>query len=145
MKSVDVVTEIDIDRPLEVVAAYAADPDNAPRWYENIKAVEWRTEEPLQVGTVVGFIARFLGRTLAYDYEVVELQSGARLVMRTKQGPFPMETTYTWEPLPTGTRMALRNRGTPTGFSALGAVFMAPAVRRANRKDLANLKRILEQ
>jgi len=144
MKPVDVHTEIDIDRPVDVVAAFAADPDNAPAWYDNIVSIQWRTAPPLQVGTVVAFVARFLGRRLSYDYEMVEHEPGARLVMRTQQGPFPMETTYTWQARPTGTHMTLRNRGTPSGFSALATVVMTPAMRRANRRDLATLKEILE-
>lgn len=144
MSPVDVRTEVVIDRPPPVVAAFASDPDAAPRWYAKIRSVEWRTERPLRVGTVVGFVARFLGRRLAYDYEVVEHVPGSRLVMRTRHGPFPMETTYTWQPRDGGTRMTLRNRGTPTGFSALATPVVAPAMRRANRKDLAALKAILE-
>jgi uncharacterized membrane protein len=145
VKPVDVLTEIDIGRPVDVVAAYAADPERAPEWYANIDSVEWRTEPPLRVGSMVGFTARFLGRRMAYDYEFVELEPGRRLVMRTQQGPFPMETTYTWVEAGAGrTHMTLRNRGTPSGFSALGAVFMVPAMRRANRGDLARLKAILE-
>jgi uncharacterized membrane protein len=144
-KPVDVVTEIDIDRPASEVAAYAADPANAPAWYANIDTVEWRTEPPLHVGSVVGFVARFLGRRLAYDYEVVEHEPGERLVMRTRQGPFPMETTYTWRPLGEGrAHMTLRNRGTPSGLSALASAVMVPAMRRANRRDLARLKALLE-
>jgi uncharacterized membrane protein len=145
VKPVDVLTEIDIDRPIGAVAGYAADPDNAPAWYANIDTVEWRTDPPLRVGSVVGFVARFLGRRLAYDYEFVEVEPSERLVMRTQQGPFPMETTYTWQQLPDDrTHMTLRNRGTPTGFSALASVVMVPAMRRANRGDLARLKTILE-
>jgi uncharacterized protein YndB with AHSA1/START domain len=144
--SVDVRTEIDIARPVAEVAAYAADPDNAPAWYANIESVEWKTEPPLHVRSVVGFVARFLGRRLAYDYEFVELVPDERLVMRTAQGPFPMETTYTWTPTAdNGTHMTLRNQGEPAGFSKLLAPFMAPAMRRANRKDLAALKSILER
>ena len=143
--SVDVVTEITIERPLEAVAAYAADPANAPKWYENIKAVEWVTPPPLRVGSEVAFVAQFLGRRLAYTYEFVEVVPGERVVMRTAEGPFPMETTYTWTA--TGldtTHMTLRNRGAPSGFSKLTAPFMAAAMRRANRKDLAKLRAILE-
>ena len=144
--SVDVRTEIDIARPIGEVAAYAADPDHAPEWYANIDSVEWKTARPLQVGSVVGFVARFLGRRLAYDYEFVELVPGERLVMRTAEGPFPMETTYTWTPTAAdGTHMTLRNKGAPAGFSRVLAPFMAPAMRRANRKDLAALKSILER
>jgi uncharacterized protein YndB with AHSA1/START domain len=143
---VDVRTEIDIARPVAEVATYAADPDNAPEWYANIESVEWRTEVPLKIGSVVGFVARFLGRRLAYDYEFVDYVPGERLVMRTAEGPFPMETTYTWTPTADGgTHMTLRNQGEPAGFSQLLAPFMAPAMRRANRKDLAALRAILER
>lgn len=70
---------------------------------------------------------------------------GKRLVMRTADGPFPMETTYTWEPVGDGvTRMTLRNRGNPSGFAGLTAPVMARAMRRATTKDLARLKGILE-
>jgi uncharacterized protein YndB with AHSA1/START domain len=143
--AVDVVTETIIDRPCAEVATYAGDPSNAPEWYVNIAAVRWRTEPPLRVGSRMDFVARFLGRTLAYTYEVVELLPEQRLVMRTAEGPFPMETTYTWQPVDgTRTSMTLRNRGEPTGFSRVAAPVMAAAMRRANEKDLANLKRILE-
>jgi uncharacterized membrane protein len=144
--SVDVLTEIVIDRPRERVSAYAADPSNAPAWYVNIKSVEWRTPPPLSLGSRLAFVAQFLGKKLAYVYEIVELTPGARLVMRTADGPFPMETTYTWEDAGEGkTRMSLRNRGQPSGFGKLVGPVMAAAMRRANRKDLARLKALLEQ
>jgi protein-disulfide isomerase len=143
--AVDVRTELVIARPRSVVAAYAADPDNATSWYENIKAVEWETEPPLAIGSRIKFVAEFLGRTLAYTYEVGELVPDERLVMSTAQGPFPMETTYTWEDVAGGaTRMTLRNRGEPAGFKGLAAPLIARAMRRANEKDLRRLKQILE-
>jgi uncharacterized membrane protein len=142
--AVDVSTEIVVDRPPVAVSAYAADPGNAPSWYVNIKSVEWQTPPPARIGSRIAFVAHFLGRRLAYTYEIVELVPGARLVMRTADGPFPMETTYTWAPAGAGTRMTLRNRGTPAGFAAWTAPFMAVAMRRANRKDLARLKQVLE-
>jgi uncharacterized membrane protein len=143
--SVDVHTEIVIDRPVEQVAAYAADPSNAPDWYANIDSVEWQTTPPAAVGSRVAFVARFMGRRLEYTYELVELVPGERLVMRTAQGPFPMETSYSWSPTgAASTRMTLRNRGEPSGFSRVTGPFMASATRRANRKDLAKIKAILE-
>ena len=142
---VDVISEVLIARPVGEVAAYAGDPTNAPTWYVNIKSVEWKTAPPVTVGSRMAFVASFLGRRLAYTYEVVELVANSRLVMRTAEGPFPMETSYTWDSAGDGTtRMTLRNRGEPSGFSRIVAPLMAAAMRRANRKDLAKLKALLE-
>lgn len=143
--AVDVLTETLIHRPVEEVAAFVGDPMNAPRWYVNIKSVEWKTRPPATIGTRIAFVAHFLGRRIAYTYEIVELVANQRLVMRTAHGPFPMETSYEWEAVGAGsTRMTLRNRGEPAGFSRMIAPFMASAMRRANQKDLACLKELLE-
>lgn len=144
--SVDVQSDVVIERPLVDVAAYAANPENAPAWYVNIKSVEWKTAPPVRVGARVAFGAQFLGRRLAYTYEIIDYVPGVRLVMRTAVGPFPMETTYTWEAVgQRGTRMTLRNRGQPSGFSRILAPFMQLAMQRANRKDLDRLKELLRR
>jgi len=142
---VDVRTSVEIDRPRAVVAAFAAEPDNATSWYSNIQSVEWKTAKPLAVGTRIAFLARFLGRTLTYTYEIGELVDSERFVMRTHEGPFPMETIYSWRDTGSGgTYMELRNRGQPAGFSRVVAPFISAAMRKANRKDLARLKAVLE-
>lgn len=142
--AVDVQVETHIARPVAEVAAYAGDPTNAPSWYVNIRSVDWRTDPPVRVGSRMDFVASFLGRRIAYTYEVVELVPGERLVMQTAQGPFPMRTTYTWSPEGDGTRMTLRNDGEPSGFSRIGAPVMELAMRRATTKDLVRLTQILE-
>ncbi len=143
--AVDVTTETIIARPRHEVAAFAVDPERAALWYVNLRSVEWKTEPPLAVGSRIAFVAEFLRRRLAYVYEVVEHVPGERFVMRTAEGPFPMETTYLWRDAGEHrTAMTLRNRGTPEGFSRLVAPFLTLAIRRANAKDLALLKVILE-
>ena len=143
--AVDVVTTVEINRPRGLVAGYASDPDHATAWYKNIKSVEWKTPRPLAVGSKIAFVAQFLGRRLSYTYEVREVLEDERFVMTTAEGPFPMETTYSWEVTASGaTRMKLRNRGRPAGFSRILAPFMAASMRRANQKDLARLKAVLE-
>ncbi len=144
--TVDVASTIEIARPRAEVAAFACDPDNATAWYRNIASVRWRSEPPLAVGSRIAFVARFLGRRLEYTYEVIEHAPGERFVMRTAEGPFPMQTTYSWQDVPAaGTRMTLRNTGDPSGFGRLAAPLMSTAMRRANAKDLRLLKAILER
>ena len=143
---VDVVTRIIINRPREAVANFAADPSNAPRWYVNIKSIEWKTPPPVAVGSQVAFVAHFLGRRMAYTYEVLEFVPSQRMVMATAEGPFPMETSYAWQTVGEGqTEMTIRNRGNPFGFAKVLSLFMVPAMRRANRNDLARLKALMEQ
>lgn len=141
---VDVLVETTIACSPTVVSSYAGEPSNATKWYANIKSVTWKTPPPVAIGSQMEFEAQFLGRRLVYTYEITELVPGLRLVMRTADGPFPMETTYTWERAGEGTRMTLRNRGQPRGFSRVAAPVMERAMRRATSKDLARLKTILE-
>ena len=143
---VDILSEVVINRPQAEVSAYVSDPTNVPEWYINVKSVEWQTSLPLREGSEIAFAAYFLGRHLDYIYDVIELLPNEKLVMQTSEGPFKMETTYTWETTSNGnTRMTLRNRGTLNGFSAWVTPFITLAMRNANLQDLAQLKQVLEK
>lgn len=143
---VDVRTAIEIERPRHEVAGYVCDPSNATEWYRNIRSVEWETRPPVARGSRMRFHARFLGRDLIYTYEVRELVPGERLVMGTSDGPFAMETTYTFEDAAGGgTLVGLRNRGQPSGFAKVISSVMTKAMRRENTKDLERLKELLER
>ncbi|MCA1060628.1 SRPBCC family protein [Rossellomorea aquimaris] len=142
---VDVITDITIHCPIQKVAEYAADPDHAPEWYVNIDSAEWKTEKPLSLHSQIAFKARFLGKDLSYVYEIKELIPGRKLVMKTANGPFPMETTYEWESIDDQTtKMTLRNSGNPAGFSKVMTPLISTMMRKANRKDLKKIKEILE-
>jgi hypothetical protein len=143
--AVDVQTSIEINCPRPVVAEFVANPDNATRWYVNIKSIDWVTPPPAVVGSRIAFVAQFLGRRIAYTYEVREIVPDERFVMSATRGPFPMETTYSWRDTDSGgTLMTLRNSGAPSGFGKMAAPMMAASMRRANQKDLERLKAILE-
>ena len=94
-----------------MVAAFVSDPDNATQWYVNIQSITWETTPPAVVGSRIAFVAQFLGRRITYTYEVQEIAPRERFVMSTAQGPFPMQTTYSWQDTESGgTRMTLRTR-----------------------------------
>jgi uncharacterized membrane protein len=142
---VDIETQIDIKKSIKEVSEYAMNPDHAPEWYVNIHSAEWNTPKPLKIGSQIAFKAKFLGRDLAYVYEIVEYLPGEKLAMKTANGPFPMETIYIFKSIDNGsTKMVLRNRGIPSGFSKLFSPFMSSMMKRANMKDLKKIKRILE-
>lgn len=143
---VNVSSEITINCPQKIVAEFASNPDYATSWYKNIKEVEWQTIHSLSIGSRILFKANFLRKKLEYIYEVVEFEPSKKLVMKTFDGPFPMETTYTWDKISEDkTRMMLNNKGKPRGFSLLFTPLMSFFMKKVNQKDLKTLKYILEQ
>jgi len=143
---VHVQEEIRISRPRAQVAAWASDPDNAPRWREDIDAVEWKSSKPLTTGSRVAFTTPSLGLPLAYRYTVVEHIPGERTVYRTEEGPFPIETTLSFADADDGaaTGVTLGTSGERKEGSKLAARILARTMRRAGARDLARLKQILE-
>jgi hypothetical protein len=117
---VDVTTAIVINRPPAVVAAVAGDPGHASLWLVHLTAVHW---------------------------SVVQRVPGERLVLRTDDGPFPLELTTTWEAWddPETTVVRLHTMGSPTGARRLLGGVLAAAMKRANGKDLLELKQLLER
>tara|TARA_B100000745_G_C20044046_1_gene355865 strand:+ start:179 stop:610 length:432 start_codon:yes stop_codon:yes gene_type:complete len=141
---VSVTTNIVIKKPLDEIVSYARDPLKAPEWYVNIKSAEFKTSQPLRIGSQIAFVAQFGGRKLYYVYRIDVLETD-RLVKSTSDGPFEMTTTYFWErESKSATRMYIKNEGQPTGFSKLFTPFMSWMMRRATNKDLRKLKEILE-
>jgi uncharacterized membrane protein len=135
---VDVLTQIEIDRPRSEVADYVSNPENATAWSQNIDKVEWRTPKPLSAGSEVAFEARFMDQTLEYTYQVTEFVPGESLVMSSTSAPFPMETSYRFSDTPAGgTKVELRNVAHDPDT--------ATAIEIDNRQDLARLKSILEE
>lgn len=143
--TVDITATIVIERPIGEVSSYAGDPSNAPQWNRRIIDADWETDPPIKLGSRIAFRARFLGRDLAYTYEITEYTPGEQVAMRTSEGPFPMATTYNWRAVGDRvTHMTLRNHGDPAGFSKLMAPLMSISMRRAMRQDLTELKQLLE-
>jgi SAM-dependent methyltransferase len=139
----------DAAREVDREGAAAADEGAVMRWCAEGELAElWRDAglEDVRFGRLPGrFRGALSGTAPRLHLEVREIIPGERFVMATSEGPFPMETTYTWEDAPSGrTRMTLRNRGEPSGFSRLMTPLVATAMRRANRKDLRRLRSLLE-
>jgi len=142
---VHVQQQIRIERPRAEVAAWAADPDNAPRWRTDIEKVEWKSQPPLTTGSRITFTTPSLGLPLAYRYTVEEHIPGERTVFRTEEGPFPIETTLSFTDADgAATEVTLATHGEKKGSKVANRI-LARAMGRANRKDLARLKEILER
>ena len=109
----------------ETVWRYWTDPERICHWWGASAVLDPRPG---------GICLVRLGGDAVMRGEFVELIPYRRIVF-----------TLGWEPADGGaTRMTLRNRGEPAGFAKILAPLVAGAMRRANSKDLARLKSILE-
>jgi uncharacterized protein YndB with AHSA1/START domain len=141
---VDVAVEIEIARPRAEVFAYVVDVENDAAWTTGLVRAEKKTEGPLQPGSRIARVSRFLGRELVYDIEIVGVEPDRALVMKTSSGPFPMAIRYELEDAPGGTRMRIRTQGEASGFFKLTGPLLSAAVKRQIGLDLAHLKDLLE-
>lgn len=146
MVMVAVTNDIIINLPKEKVARFAANPDNVPKWYVNIRSVQWQTPRPLKTGSQLLFRGRFLGRLLQNLYEVVEFIPGQKMVLRASNKLLGMEMVIGWQAIDENTtRMTIMNQGIPKGVAKLFTPLMALALKQVTRKDLKLLKRLLEK
>jgi hypothetical protein len=142
--STDVQVETVIGRPRAEVAEYATDWRNDTSWIGALSEVRQVTDEPFGVGTRIERVASFLGKRIEYVNEIVELEPGKRLVMRSVKAPFPMTVIYEFEDAGAGTQMRIRTQGDASGFYKLAKPLLAAAVKRGVAGDLARLKATLE-
>lgn len=142
---VDVSTEIIINLPKEKVTEFAADPGNVPNWCTHIKSVEWNNDAPLRAGAKLVFNEQSMLRQHQHVYEVVEIIPGQKVIMRSHSNGMHMETTVAWQAINENTTcMTLRNRGIPVAFSKPIAPLLKLAIRKASRRNLKQLKKMLE-
>jgi hypothetical protein len=139
----DVRVEVDIQRPLADVAAYMFDPRHDAEWTSGVIAVNPLTPGRLRAGSKVERTVKFLGKRFGYQYDVVD--AGDDFVEMTVEQPFPMRVRYQLAAAGNATRASIHARGDASGFYRIAGPLLNPMVRRNIRKDLANLKRRLEQ
>jgi uncharacterized membrane protein len=143
--TIDVTAQVEIARPRPEVAAYMTDPANDPAWIGGVREVRLVTPPPVAVGSRVARVASFLGRRVEYVNEIVELDPGRVLDMRSVKAPFPMRVTYSFDDGGGATIVRNRVRGDPGGFFALFGPLLAPLVRRSVQGDLERLRAVLER
>ena len=143
--STDVRHEALIHRPLAEVAAYALDPANDPQWIGGIVESTPVEDGPIGLGSRVRRLAKFMGKRIDYETEVIELDPAGVVEMRTSAGPFPMRIRYEFREADGGTLASVRVRGDAGGFYRLAAPLLNATVKRNLRRDFRTLKRLLER
>ncbi len=136
---------VEINRPVEEVYQYVADPEHLPEWAGIIQEVQKEAPGPLTEGTRFTTVAKFLGRRFETPFEVTAHESPRLHSHKSTGGPIPQEVTLTFEETQGGgTRFTQVLEGEPGRFFRLAGPLLERAGRRQFRTDLENLKDLLE-
>jgi uncharacterized protein YndB with AHSA1/START domain len=139
-------TEVRIARPLEVVYAYVAEPENLPPWNSAVQAVR-KTSPGDDAGVGSAYtMSRMLPTGRAVNgLEIVAHEPPTAFAIRTTSGPTPFLYRFRFASADRATVVRLQ------GDAELGHVgnLLGPLARRALRRgvddNLATLKAILQE
>ncbi len=133
---------VEINRPIDEVFAYMADPTKTPEWNSIVEEAR-PSETPVRRGTTISSRARFLGRKIDSIFEVVEYVPNKTFVQRTDK-PFPFTITNVFEAAGKGTRVKGAFEGEPGGFFKLGEPILARIAKKQFQAQLDTAKELLE-
>ena len=133
-----------INRPVEEVFAFVSNSENLPRWRSTSLEVQKTSEGSISVGSTFRGRFTFLGRQFDGNIVVTGYEPNRVYVSRIAEGPFPLETGYTLEPVENRTHVSFVVEGEPGGFFKLAEPLVVSMARRAYDTDLQNLKEMLE-
>lgn len=133
-----------INRPIEEVFAFAADPAKDPLWQTSIVEIRRDTEGPIEVGSRVTEVRHFLGRRIETTWEVIDYDPPKTSAIKTISGPVPFSGRYSFEPVDGGTRMTFSFETDASGFFKLAEPVMARMIRREIESNSGHLKDLLE-
>jgi carbon monoxide dehydrogenase subunit G len=139
------VKSLSVARPQQEVFAFMADPANDTRWRESAVSAEWVTDGPIGVGSRLKSVDKLLGREIESTSEVTAYDPPNKYGQKALGGPVPFEFTVTLEPEGVGTKLTMAGHAEVGGFFKLAEGLVGKQLEQQIERDLAGLKRVLEQ
>jgi len=134
-----------INRPLDEVFAYWADPDNVPAWQGGVVAYQRTSSGPLGVGTTYSITRKALGMRQETAGEYTAYEHNRRVCERIEAGPakYTIQTQFTAQGAIT--RVDIETQIDLSGLlGRLGEKAASRPIRKQAAQDHAKIKSILE-
>jgi carbon monoxide dehydrogenase subunit G len=133
-----------INRPIEDVFAFLADPHNNPEWMSGVIDINRSGTGPVKLGDTFQHTVKFLGRSATLTFQVIELEPPRRYCVRNLGGPIEFHGCYTLESRHGQTQFTHTLEGDPGNLFRFGGAVVERAVKRIYAADLATLNDVLE-
>jgi carbon monoxide dehydrogenase subunit G len=134
-----------IDRPIKDVFAFAANPNNMPKWNSAVASLEQITPGEVGVGTKFKSKAELMGRKIEGEMQVTAYEPDTKCGFEVNAGPMKVNLTLSFKTVGTGTKISLNAQGNPAGFFKLAEGVMVGRVKSMMEENLARLKSQLEK
>jgi len=134
-----------INRPMQEVFPYLADPTLHPKW-SPVSDVEVTPPGEIRVGTTVREMMKMGSKMAPFSWEVTEYSPGASFAFHSIEGPMNWDGSYAVEPVGDGsTRVIGTGEVGLKGWQRLLEPFMSGEMRRGEAAELGKLKALLEE
>ncbi len=114
--------------------------DRAEEWDPGVEAGEMLTPEPVGVGSRFRLVARFLGRRILLDYEIVAHDRDERIVLRAEDSSVRSVDTITFQDDERGTLMVYDAQLDAKGIGRLADPLLSIVFRRIGDRAAAGLR-----
>ena len=136
-----------IDKPVDEVFAFFADPENAPVYMTNVMDYELVSGEGGKEGSVSRATVKVAGRRIELTEELARVEPGRDQHRRSVKSPIRYETVYRFEPVETGTRVTFHQDTEDVGnfFGRFTQPVVEKLYARDVRNNLEHAKQLLEE
>lgn len=135
---------VHLNRPVDQVFAFLADPAKQPSWQSNLIEIEQLTEGPMRVGTRIREVRRLGRRPTAYQAEVIVFEPNKHFSLRVITGP-RVTLTYAFEAEEGGTRLRYQFVMRTGGMMRVLEPLIVRSLRKQTSSDFEKLRDILER
>ena len=139
---IDETHTVTINRPVNEVFDFVADPSNEPEWHYDVKEILRPKNGPLQLGETFEWVVK-AGSTNTYEVEITGFEPNRFIELTARKGPVLPVLTHTFQPDRDRTRYTRRVRFETKGLLRVLAPIMN-RISNPNRRWAENLKTLLE-
>jgi uncharacterized protein YndB with AHSA1/START domain len=137
-------TSVRIERPIEEVFDYVADPTTFPRWNSAVQSVRQTSPGADGIGATYDMERELPSGRAENGLEVVEVNRPTLFVIRTTSGPTPFLYRYVFTEEASATLVQLEAEIELGGLAGALGPLASRGVKRGVDSNFADLKRILE-
>lgn len=141
----EVTSSVVLERAAPDVFGFIADMAKNPLWQRGQEECVWTSPPPHGVGSTYSQKARFMGKAIISEFEVVEFVPDRGIRFRSTSGTMPIDVTRSVEPIDdTSCTVEAVVRGEPAGLMGLLSPLTKWLVQASVRGDYRRLKALLE-